>query len=291
MRPESAVPSRGAASASRIIDFHVHAFPDDVAGRAVSRIQESAGVIPALDGRVTSLLASMDAAGIGRSVVLSIATKPRQFESILAWSREVAGGRLLPLLSVHPADPAAPEKIRAAADEGFPGFKLHPYSQDYDLDDRAMDSVYAALQDTGLICVSHTGFDTAFPLVRRADPPRIVRVLDRFPRLKLVATHLGAWKDWELVARHLAGADLWIDTSYSLDFMPQAAARDLILSFPADRVLFGSDSPWADQARSLAVIRDLGLDAEREEAILSGNAEKLLAPFRGPRRLRDSQRG
>jgi uncharacterized protein len=282
MRPEPAVPLRGAASASRIVDFHVHAFPDDVAGKAVSRIQESAGVVPTLDGRIASLLASMDAAGIGRSVVLSIATKPAQFEPILAWSREVADGRLVPMLSVHPADTAASQKIRAAADEGFAGFKLHPYYQDCDLDDRAMDSVYTALQDTGLICVSHTGFDTAFPFVRRADPPRIVRVLDRFPRLKLVATHLGAWKDWELVSRHLTGADLWIDTAYSLDFMPRAAARDLIQSFPTDRVLFGSDSPWADQARSVAAVRDLGLDAEREEAILRGNAEKLLGPFRSP---------
>jgi len=233
-------------------------------------------VIPALDGRISSLLASMDAAGIGQSVVLSIATRPQQFEPILAWSREVADGRLVPMLSVHPADRGAAAKIRAAADEGFPGFKLHPYYQDYDLDDRSMDSIYAALQETGLICISHTGFDTAFPLVRRADPPRIVRVLDRFPRLKLVATHLGAWKDWELVTRHLAGADLWIDTSYSLDFMPRAAARDLILSFPADRVVFGTDSPWADQARSVAAIRELDLGVEREAAILSGNAEKLL---------------
>jgi hypothetical protein len=286
MPPEPVPPPRGPAPARRIVDFHVHAFPDELAEKAVSRIQERAGITPALDGRISSLLASMDAAGIRRSVLLSIATRPQQFDSILSWSRDVAGDRLVPMLSVHPSDPAAPERIRAAADEGFRGFKVHPYYQDCDLDDPAADPVYRALEETGLICVAHCGFDTAFPPVRRAEPQRIVRVLERFPRLKFVATHLGAWKDWELVARHLAGADLWVDTSYSVEFMPRAAARDLILLFAADRVLFGSDSPWADQARSMASIRDLGLGPEREEAVLSANAEKLLGHGEVPRTSR-----
>jgi predicted TIM-barrel fold metal-dependent hydrolase len=277
--------------AHRIVDFHVHAFPDGIAGRAVSSIQERAGVTPALDGRVSSLLASMDAAGIWRSVVLSVATRPQQFESILAWSRGVASDRIVPMLSVHPADPEAPDRIRAAAEQGFPGFKLHPYYQDYDMDDRAVDPVYAALQETGLLCISHAGFDTASPFVRKADPLRIVRVLERFPRLRLVAPHLGGWKDWDLVARHLVGADLWIDTSYSLDFMSREAARDLIFSFPVDRALFGSDSPWADQALSLEGIRALGLEPEREEAILSGNAAKLLGGWRIPRSARAECQG
>ena len=44
---------------------------------------------------------------------------------------------------------------------------------------------------------------------------------ERFPRLAFVATHLGAWKDWDLVAQHLPGARLWIDTAYSLEFLPR----------------------------------------------------------------------
>ncbi len=283
MLPLSGPHSRGEASARDVVDFHVHAFPDDLAAKAVSRIQERARVTPALDGRISSLLASMDAAGIRRSVVLSIATRPQQFDAMVAWSRKVAGDRIVPMLSVHPSDPAAAERIRAAADEGFRGFKVHPYYQDCDLDDPVMDPLYAALEETGLISVAHAGFDTAFPRVRRADPPRVVRVLDRHPRLKLVATHLGAWKDWELVARHLVGADLWVDTSYSLDFMTRDAARALILSFPTDRVLFGSDSPWADQGQSVEAIRALGLGVEREAAILSLNARKLLGNAVTPR--------
>jgi hypothetical protein len=258
------------------VDFHAHAFPDDLAARAVAGVVASAGIVPALDGRLSSLLASMDAAGVQRSVVLSIATRPAQFQSIRAWSREIAGSRIVPLLSVHPADPEAGRKVLAAARDGILGFKLHSYYQDFDLDDRVVDPLYAALQETGLLCVAHTGYDTVFPMTRRADPVRIARVLERFPRLRFMATHLGAWKDWQLVRTHLAGADLWVDTSYSIEYMPREAARELILSFPPDRVLFGSDSPWADQAASIASLRRLGLGAEREEAILGKNARLLL---------------
>jgi len=262
------------------IDFHAHAFPDELAPRAISRIEGLSGITSVLDGSIGSLEASMDAAGIEQSVILSIATKPAQCASILAWSKKIASKRIIPFLSVSPAGPQARENVRIASEEGFLGLKFHPYYQDFDLDDEAMDPVYAAMEERGLICICHTGFDHAYPFVRRADPSRVLRVLKRFPRLAFVATHLGAWRDWERAEKELPGANLWIDTSYSLEFMTPEDARRLILCFPPDKVLFGSDSPWADQGRSLALLKGLSLGAAREEAILSGNARALL---NGPR--------
>jgi predicted TIM-barrel fold metal-dependent hydrolase len=258
-----------------VIDAHTHAFPDELARRAISRIEGLAGVHSVLDGTVSSLLRSMDAAGIERSIVLSIATKPSQFDSILAWSRTAESSRIHCLLSVHPADPHAAERIRVCAEEGFKGLKFHPYYQDFDLDDPVMDPLYGAMEERGLVCVSHTGFDHAFPFLRRADPVRILHVLKRFPRLTFVATHLGAWRDWDQVAQHLPGTRLWIDTAYSLEFLPREEARGLILSFPPERLLFGSDSPWACQERSLGLLRDLALGTRYENALLEENARTL----------------
>jgi uncharacterized protein len=258
------------------IDFHAHAFPQRISDRAISRIEGLSGITAVLDGTLGSLVESMDGAGIERSVILSIATRPAQFASILSWSRTIASDRIIPFLSVNPADPRAAENVRIAAEEGFRGLKFHPYYQDFDLDGAAMDPVYGTMEERGLICVAHTGFDHAYPFVRRADPARVVRVLERFPRLSFVATHLGAWRDWELAGKHLPGANLWIDTSYSLEFLPPEEARSLILRFPPDRVLFGSDSPWGNQRESLALLRGLSLDPAREQRILSGNARALL---------------
>lgn len=259
-----------------MVDFHVHAFPDSLAPRATARVERAAGVRAALDGTIAALLSSMDAAGIETSVVLSIATKPSQFEPILEWSRAIRSRRIVPFLSVHPDDPRAVEKVRLAAAEGFAGFKFQPYYQEFSLDEERMFPIYEAMEEAGLICVSHTGFDTSHAYERKADPARILRVIERFPRLTFVTTHLGAWKDWELVAELLPKAGLWTDVSYALPFMSPERARALLSVFPADRLLFGSDSPWADQSQSIRQLRGLGLEAALEEAILGGNARRLL---------------
>ena len=260
-----------------IIDFHTHAFPDSLAERAIRTLEaETDNVKARLDGRLSSLLASMDRAGIERSVLCSIATKPEQFDAILDWSRRIRSPRIVPLLSIHPRDPRAVERLDRVAEEGFLGIKLHPYYQDFSLDEDALMPVYERLEALGLLLVCHTGFDIAFPRTRRCDPARIAAVIARFPALRFVATHLGAWQDWDEVRRHLLGRPIYLETSFSLQYLPPEEARALILAHPADRVLFGTDSPWRDQTESAGELRALKLDADREDAILHGNAERLL---------------
>jgi predicted TIM-barrel fold metal-dependent hydrolase len=89
-------------------------------------------------------------------------------------------------------------------------------------------------------------------------------------KLTLVAAHLGAWRDRELAAEYLPGERLFVDIAFSLHVMSRDNARELILRFPKDRLLFGTDSPWAGQASTI------GLGEEMERAILSENARKLL---------------
>ena len=91
----------------RIIDFHTHAFPDALAEETVPKLCAFAKVEAALDGKVSSLTAEMDRLNIEAAVVLTIATKPSQFESILSWCTAVASARLYAFASIHPADPEA----------------------------------------------------------------------------------------------------------------------------------------------------------------------------------------
>jgi len=101
-------------------------------------------------------------------------------------------------------------------------------------------------------------------------------VLERFPALRLVTTHLGAWEDWADVREHLLGRSIYMETSFSLFILGREAAREIILAHPEDRVLFGSDSPWEDQSVALEAIRGLGLGAEREARVLRENSRILL---------------
>lgn len=262
----------------RIVDFHTHAFPDSIAERAVKKLAaESPGVTPCLDGKVSSLLRSMDAAGIEKSVICSIATRPEQFEPIMKWSKQIASERIVPFLSFHPMAPNALDQIDRIAGEGFKGIKLHPYYQDFFIDAPDMMPFYERIAEKGLILVSHTGFDIAFPRIRKADPDRVLRVAQRFPSLKFVATHFGAWEDWDRVGTVLLGKSVYMEISFSLGLLEKDSARRLLTGHLADHILFGTDSPWQDQAQAVGYVDVMNLDAGLKASLLGGNALRLLA--------------
>lgn len=258
------------------IDFHAHVFPDHLAERTIPALEAKGNVTAALDGRLSSLLASMSAANITQSVICSIATKPSQFESILDFSRQIQSGSIIPFPSLHPEDPdrlARVSEIRAA---GFKGIKLHPYYQDFAIDENRMLPVYEQICREGLILLMHTGFDIGFPYYPIASPERILNVVTRFPELKLVTTHLGAWRQWDEVREILLGKPIYMDISFSLQFMTRDEARDFISRHRPEYVLFGSDSPWADQQTVIEQFQTLDLGPEMERLVFHENARKLL---------------
>lgn len=262
-----------------IIDVHTHAFPDDLAPRAVSKLQSGyEGHSPAfLDGTVRGLLASMDSCGIEKSIVANIATKAKQFDSILSFCSQIASDRILPLASIHPDDPQAVERVAQVAAAGLVGIKLHPYYQQFVLDDeKRLFPIFEAIANAGLIVLVHTGFDFAFPRDRIADADKIIHVIETFPTLKFVASHFGAWQDWDDAFAKLAGRNLYIEISLSLEYMSQDLARRFVDRHPKDRLLFGTDSPWASQPDAISRAKALGLSAETEQAFFRDNALKML---------------
>jgi predicted TIM-barrel fold metal-dependent hydrolase len=87
---------------------------------------------------------------------------------------------------------------------------------------------------------------------------------------------LGAWRDWDEVERHLVGLPVYFDISTSFEFLDRAQAERILRRHPADRLLFGSDSPWMDQQRTIENLRTFGLGREIEAQVLGGNAATLL---------------
>jgi predicted TIM-barrel fold metal-dependent hydrolase len=281
-----------------IIDFHAHAFPDELAPRAMKKLlEESPGVEAFLDGRISSLLESMDKNGISKSVICCIATVPEQFEPIIKWCKKAqtdpasdsakatpdkspkgyaVASRLVMFPSIHPADEKFKEHIVAIKAEGFKGVKMHPYYQDFRLDEERLLAIYEELIRNGLMLVVHTGFDIAFPNDDRADSRKIVKITEMFPKLKFVATHLGAWQQWDEVEQILAGKHIYMEISWSLEYLSKEQAKRIILKHPADCVLFGTDSPWTDQGKSIELLKKLELPEELEKRILNKNAKTLL---------------
>jgi hypothetical protein len=261
----------------RIIDFHTHAFPDALAPRAMrALLAEAPGIQAYLDGTVGDLLRSMDQAGIETSVICCIATKPEQFEPILRWCEKIRSDRLIPFPSVHPADPACTDHIRQIHAAGFHGIKLHPFYQDFFADEDRMFDFYEEVIHQGLLLVMHTGYDIAFPRLRRADPEKLLGLAETFPELKLVTTHLGAWQQWEEVSRYLLGRKIYMEMSFALEELGPARAREMILGHPDGYLLFGTDSPWTDQTKTLHLLENLHLPEKKLQQILAENAWELL---------------
>jgi hypothetical protein len=259
------------------IDVHTHAFPDEIAARAIEKLSASADWQAVGGGTVDDLLASMDAADIDVSVVCPIATKPDQVRGILKWCKKIRSDRIEPFPSVHPETPKAGKWLEKFAEAGFAGIKLHPMYQDFAADEDRLDPIYEAACRLGLAVTIHCGRDIAFPPDDdRASPERLRRVLDRHPSLTLICTHLGGWKDWDAVRKHLLGTTAWLETSFSLGFLPPDEARDLIVSHGHQKVMLGSDWPWTRQDESIAQIETLGLTDRQQRDILVTNAARLL---------------
>ena len=267
------------------IDLHAHAFADKIAERAMTALM--ADMPPgyqAEDGRLGTLAAQLTASGFDAAVICSIATKPSQFDIILKWSEAIRNGAFgeaaarlaIPLLSVHPEDPERYQHIEQTARAGFKGIKLHPYYQGFALDSPTAIDLLDCARQNGLVVVCHAGFDIAFPRERRCDPLRIRRLLDALPDLKFVASHLGGWMDWDEAERLLIGQPIDIEISMSLDYLASDRVRAMFLRHPADRLHFGSDWPWTRHDEELARLEALQLPTDRMQALMGGNAARLL---------------
>jgi predicted TIM-barrel fold metal-dependent hydrolase len=268
------VSPEGYARHMRVIDFHVHAFADPLAARAIEALEEEGGVDARYDGTVTGLRQAMERAGVGSAVVQPVATKPSQVRRINEW----AAGLSEPIIgfgSVHPAaeDPAA--DVAHAAGLGLRGLKLHPEYQEFAPDDTGLDPLYEAAQDAGLVLLFHAGKDIGIPTVR-GTPEAFARLIERRSGLRLVLAHMGGFGMWDEVERLLVGKDVYFDTSYTLGHLPADRFVSLVRAHGPERVLFGSDGPWTDMGEELARLRASGLSARELSAIESENALRLL---------------
>jgi len=258
------------------IDIHTHAFPDQVASKAIPTLEREGGIKAYLDGTIAALLDSMARSGVERSVLCSIATRPEQFSPILDWSKAIRSERIEPFPSLHPDDPDLLPHLETIHAEGFKGVKMHSYYQDYFFDDERLFPLYERMSELGIILVIHAGYDIAFPRIRKADPRRIVEVCRQFPDLRLIATHLGGWDEWDDVRHLLAGKPIYMEISFAFDSLDRERIREILLAHPAEYLLFGTDSPWTDQAATLKMLAELGLPDALFERIVSGNARRLL---------------
>ena len=277
-----------------IIDFHTHTFPDAMAEKTITLLKSKSKTQPFSDGTTGGLSKKARAAGIDLSIVLPVITNPLSVRKINAFAKTVNDNTeetgVFSFGGMHPDCPDPAGAIKEIKDLGLKGFKIHPAYQQTMIDDPKYIRILELAEENGLIVVTHSGLDIGVS-GSWCPPEKTAALIDAVKPTRFVLAHMGGWEQWKDVKKYLCGKNVYFDTSFCcLDFsysdtaeeeikMPVLKTTDfveLIKSHGADKILFGTDSPWADQKPQAEFIKSLPLSEDEKSRILYKNAKKLL---------------
>ena len=258
----------------RIIDAHCHIYPDKIAEKASASTSEFYHMPSLFDGKISTLLERGGAAGIEHFIVQSVATTHKQVSSInhfIAESVAHSNGRFTGLGTLHPDSENLAEEVDEILSLGLKGVKLHPDIQKFQIDDARMDKIYE-LCEGRLPILMHTG-DYRFDF---SNPNRMMPVLEKYPELTVIGAHFGGWSVWDEATETLSKyKNFLVDCSSSFYAMTPEKAKELIMAYGTDRVLFGTDYPMWDIETELERFMRIDLTEEQREDIFYNNTAKL----------------
>jgi predicted TIM-barrel fold metal-dependent hydrolase len=128
--------------------------------------------------------------------------------------------------------------------------------------------MYDMISQMGMPILMHMG-DKTRPY---STPARLAKVLEDFPKLRVIGAHLGGYQHWEEAAEILKPSErLKFDTSSSLDFMTPDAAVNYIRRHGVENCFFGVDFPMWDHKEELERFFRLNLTDKENRMILAEN--------------------
>lgn len=210
------------------------------------------------------------------SVVLSIATNPKQQTNVNNFAKEINDEKsVFAFGSVHPKAENVFEELERIKEMGLKGVKFHPEYQEFYVDDPKMKPIYKKISSLGLITVFHAGFDFGYKPPYHCMPDNLLRALKWFDS-PVVAAHWGGVSCGSEVIKKLCGRDLWLDLSFGYGTMPKAIAQEILNKHTPDRLIFASDMPWHRPAWEKQLIETLDISKNDKDKIYFKNACKLL---------------
>jgi predicted TIM-barrel fold metal-dependent hydrolase len=262
------------------VDVHTHVWPDRIAQVVLESLEAQLG-IPAIGlNTVDSLKAHMRESGVDRSVVLGVVERPGLVKPANDWLIGIQDDLLVPFGAMHPDLEDKGEEVERLRRNGIRGIKLHPMLNRFYPDDPGMFPVYEAMGDD-MVLEIHSG---RLPHMAAGEtiyspPERVMNVVRLFPRLKVIALHLGGFYMLDEAERDLIGQEnVLIDTTWPPS-LREVAARTLtaiINKHGPDKVCFGTDYPLASQAQDSAYVLELPLSDTHKERILGDTAREFI---------------
>jgi predicted TIM-barrel fold metal-dependent hydrolase len=259
----------------KIIDIHTDIYPDAIARKATDSIRDFYQLDGGgMDGSVQMLRERGAQAGISRYVVLPVSNSPKRVrhinEFLLEESRKYDD--FIGFGTLHAGMDGLMEETQWILQNGLKGIKMHPDSQQFNIDDERLFPLYERLREWGMPLFVHCGDEQR----DFSHPRHLRRLIDRFPGLTVIAAHLGGWSKWDEAVKYLAHTDCYLDISSCMMFLPPERVVDYILAFGVERILFGTDFPIWDVAGEVRNLMALPLTDEEKEQIFFRNAQRIL---------------
>ena len=276
-----------------IIDFHTHIFPPWLRERRDEYIRRDpcfSLLYSQPEARMATteeLLASMDEAGIGLSVVLNIGwvshelcvkTNDYILDSVSRYPARLAG-----FCAIQPAaGDAAIAELERCAKAGAKGIgELRSDVQGFDLaDETTMKPLVNAALRHDLIFLTHSSEPVGHEYSGKGSitPDILYSFITGFPNLKLVCAHWGGGLPFYALMPEVAKslANVFFDTAATVFLYNPEIFEQVSHIIGSDRILFGSDYPLMHQNRVLAQIQASQLSEEDKAKILGANSQKLL---------------
>ncbi|HEY3210204.1 MAG TPA: amidohydrolase family protein [Actinomycetota bacterium] len=193
-------------------------------------------------------------------------------------------GVLMGFGSVDPFDEKSLHELDRCRDLGLKGLKFHPTMQRFDPGDERFYPLWEKAQALGLLCLFHTGTcgiaagtpGAGGTKIRYSHPGFLDSIGADFPDLTLIAAHFGWPWFMECLAIALHKSNVFIELSgWAPKYLPAEVVREIGKRLNP-QTLFGSDYPFISLDRWFGEFDQLGLPEEAKQAILVGNASRLL---------------
>jgi predicted TIM-barrel fold metal-dependent hydrolase len=177
--------------------------------------------------------------------------------------------------------------VRAAAELGFRGLKLHPNSQEFDILAPLALEAYAAAEELDLLLTFHTGVH--YYRIREYAVTKFDEVARQFPNLRFSMEHMGGYHFFNEALAVLLNnfPPPWVTAKkcnifaglvsvFTLHknrfwYLSPQQIMEIILQSSIDQVIFGLDFPY-----NLERETQIGLDTIRSLNLTDANRDKIL---------------
>lgn len=258
-----------------IYDMHTHIFPHKISEKATESIGEFYNLKMHYDiGETERLLEAESAIGTKKMLVCSVATSPKQVVSINDFIKAEcdAHSELIGFAALHAKFEDIPAEVDRVIGMGLKGIKLHADFQREPIDSAGSYRIYEAIEGRLPVLMHMGDYRHDF-----SHPTMLAKVLRDFPKLKVLASHLGGWAAWDEAERVLHSAEnVRFDTCSALGMMSPERAIRLIRHYGVDFCMFGTDFPMWKPADEVKMLLDLGFTYEEYQKIFADNARAFL---------------